>query len=202
MPHRLLVVALALFALVAPLATEAQTTIDLVVNDVDAFWAEQFANAGLTYSPPTLLSIDGPMTTSCGDIDPYYSPGAYCAADQTVYYSTAWAPNDPAAEILWWTVLSHEWGHHIQWQVDTGVTTTLEAEQQADCFAGAYMSHAQAIGLVSPEAVSMALSVTQAAGDVWFFLPDDAPEHGNKAERALAFMRGLNGGVADCGFAT
>jgi len=141
------------------------------------------------------------MTTSCGDIDPYFSPGAYCAADQTVYYSTAWAPNDPAGEILWWTVLSHEWGHHIQWQVDTGVTSSLEAEQQADCFAGAYMSHAQALGLVSPEAVSMALSLTQAAGDVWFFLPDDAPEHGNKAERALAFMRGLNGGVADCGFA-
>jgi len=200
MVHRLLVVTLALWALVAPLTVEAQTTIDLVVNDIDAFWAEQFANAGLTYTSPTLVSINGPMATNCGDIDPYYSPGAYCAADQTVYYSTAWAPNDPTAEILWWTVLSHEWGHHIQWQIDTGVTTTLEAEQQADCFAGAYMSHAEAIGLVSPEAVSMALSLTQAAGDVWFFLPDDAPEHGNKAERALAFMRGLNGGVADCGF--
>jgi predicted metalloprotease len=196
MPHRLLAVALALCALLAPLTAAAQTTIDLVVTDIDAFWAEQFANAGLAYTPPTLVSIDGAMTTSCGNIDPYFSPGAYCAADQTVYYSTAWAPNDAAGEILWWTVLSHEW------QLDTGVTTSLEAELQADCFAGAYMSHAQAIGLVSPEAVSMALSLTQAAGDVWFFLPDDAPEHGNKAERALAFMNGLNGSVADCGFAT
>jgi predicted metalloprotease len=176
MCHRLLVAALALCALVAPLTVSAQTTVDLVVNDIDAFWAQQFAN-------------------------PYFSPGAYCAADQTVYYSTAWAPNDPAAEILWWTVLSHEWGHHIQWQVDTGVSTTMEAELQADCFAGAYMSHAEAAGLVSPDSVSMALSLTQSAGDVWFFLPDDAPEHGNKAERALAFMQGLNGGVADCGFA-
>jgi predicted metalloprotease len=76
----------------------------------------------------------------------------------------------------------------------------LDAELQADCFAGAYMSHAQAVGLVSPDAVSTALSLVQSAGDVWFFLPDDAPEHGNKAERALAFMRGLNGSVADCGF--
>jgi predicted metalloprotease len=200
MPHRLLVLALALCALVAPLTAAAQTTIDLVVSDIDAFWAEQFANAGLTYTSPTLRSIDGPMTTSCGEIDASFSPGAYCAADQTVYYSTAWAPNDPAAEILWWTVLSHEWGHHIQWQVDTGVTTVLDAELQADCFAGAYMSHAEAVGLVSPEAVSMALSLTQSAGDVWFFLPDDAPEHGNKAERALSFMKGLNGGVTDCGF--
>jgi predicted metalloprotease len=200
MPHRLLVVALTLSALLAPLTVSAQSTIDLVVSDIDGFWAQQFANAGLAYTSPTLRSVDGLMTTSCGDIDPYFSPGAYCAADQTVYFSTAWAPNDAAGEILWWTVLSHEWGHHIQWQVDTGATTILEAELQADCFAGAYMSHAQSIGLVSPEAVSMALSLTQGAGDVWFFLPHDAPAHGNKAERALAFMSGMNGDVADCGF--
>jgi len=201
MPRCMLAAALALCALLAPLTVSAQSTIDVVVSDIDAFWAQQFADTGFVYTSPTLVSIDGPMTTSCGNIEPYYSPGAYCAADQTVYYSTAWAPNDPAAEILWWTVLSHEWGHHIQWQVDTGVTTTLQAELQADCFAGAYLSHAQSIGLVSPEAVSMALSLTQGAGDVWFFLPTDAPEHGNKAERALAFMSGMNGGVADCGFA-
>jgi uncharacterized protein len=200
MPHRMLVVALALCAFLAPLTVSAQSTIDLVVSDIDAFWAQQFANAGLPYTSPTLRSIDGPMDTSCGYIDPHFSPGAYCAADQTVYYSTAWAPNDAAGEILWWTVLSHEWGHHIQWQVDTGATTILEAELQADCFAGVYMSHAQSIGIVSPEAVSMALSLTQGAGDVWFFLPHDAPAHGNKAERALAFMSGMNGSVADCGF--
>jgi len=52
MPHRLLVVALALCALLAPLTVVAQTTIGLVVNDIDAFWAEQFANAGLTYTSP------------------------------------------------------------------------------------------------------------------------------------------------------
>jgi uncharacterized protein len=200
MYHRLLVIALSLLALVAPWTASAQSTIELVVSDLDAYWAQQFANIGTAYTSPTLRSIDGPMTTGCGDIDPSFSPGAYCAADQAVYYSTAWAPNDPTAEILWWTVLSHEWGHHIQWQTDTGVTSVLEAELQADCFAGAYLSHAQDAGLVSADAVSMALSLTQSAGDVWFFLPDDAPAHGNKAERALAFMTGMNGDLADCGF--
>ena len=200
MHHRLLVVALALAALVAPLSASAQSTVEWVVSDIDAYWAQQFANYGLAYTSPTLLSVDGPMETGCGEIQPYFSPGAYCAADQTVYYSTAWAPNDPSSEILWWTVLSHEWGHHIQWQTDTGVTTVLEAELQADCFAGAYMSHARDAGLVSPEAVSSALSLTQSAGDVWFFLPHDAPAHGNKSERAMAFMTGMNGDPASCGF--
>ncbi len=200
MHHRLLILVIAIAALAAPITASAQSTIELVVADIDSFWAQQFANYGLVYTSPGLRSIDGPMTTSCGGIDPYISPGAYCAADQTVFYSTAWAPNDVEGEILWWTVLSHEWGHHIQWQTDTGVTSILEAELQADCFAGAYMSHAAEIGLISPEAVSQALSLTQSAGDVWFFLPHDAPEHGNKAERALAFMSGMNGDLADCGF--
>lgn len=200
MRHRLLTLAIAFAALVAPLTVSAQSTIDVVVSDIDAFWALQFANVGLTYASPGLRSIDGPMSTSCGAIDPYMSPGAYCAADATVYFSTAWAPNDSAGEILWWTVLSHEWGHHIQWQADTGVATVLEAELQADCFAGAYMSHAADVGLVSPAAVTQALSLTQSAGDVWFFLPHDAPAHGTKSERALAFMSGMNGEVSDCGF--
>jgi predicted metalloprotease len=200
MRHRMIVAIAAAAMLLAPLTASAQSTVELVVSDIDSFWSQQFATMGVSYVSPNLSSIDGPMSTSCGPIDPYVSPGAYCAADQTVYFSTAWAPNDPSAEILWWTVLSHEWGHHIQWQTDTGVSTVFEAEQQADCFAGAYMRHAADIGMVSAEAVTQALQLTQSAGDVWFFLPDDAPEHGTKSERALAFMTGMNGSVADCGF--
>jgi uncharacterized protein len=201
MRQRVLILMLAFAALLAPLTASAQSTVETVVADIDAFWATQFANAGLAYTSPNLRAVDSEISTSCGVLDPFVSPGAYCAADQTVYYSLLWAPDEPGTELLWWTVLSHEWGHHIQWQVDTGVSTVLEAELQADCFAGAYMRHAEEIGLVSPAAVTLALSLTQSAGDVWFFLPADSPQHGNKAERAIAFMAGMNGGVADCGFA-
>lgn len=200
MVRRLTLLALALVAALAPLTAPAQSTVEMVVADIDAFWAQQFANYGLAYTSPGLRSVEGQMDTGCGPINPYFGPGAYCAADGTVYYSTAWAPDDAGSEILWWTVLSHEWGHHIQWLADTGVTTYYEAEQQADCFAGAYMRHAQRIGLVDPGAVSMGLGLTQSAGDVWYQVPEGAPAHGNKAERAMAFMAGMNGGVGDCGF--
>lgn len=200
MPQRALALILALAVLTVPFAVSAQSTVEQVVADIDAFWAEQFAIAGLEYMSPGLRSIDGSLETSCGSIDPYMSPGAYCTADETVYYSTAWAPDEEGSAILWWTVLSHEWGHHIQALSDTGVTSVFEAEQQADCFAGAYMRHAQDAGLVSPTAVSLALSLTQSAGDVFFLMPPGSPEHGNKAERALAFMTGMNGDVSDCGF--
>jgi hypothetical protein len=57
------------------------------------------------------------------------------------------------------------------------------------------MRHAADIGLVSSVAVTQALQITQAAGDVAFLLPHDAPSHGTRSERALAFMTGMNGGV-------
>ena len=200
MRHRVLVAVFMCVALLAPQMVAAQSTVESVVGDLDAFWAQQFANAGLAYTSPNLQPIDGPMNTDCGPISPEYGPGAFCAANETIYYSTAWAPDDPNAEIVWFTVLGHEWGHHIQQLVDTGVSTSFEAEQQADCFSGAYMRHAEEIGLISPSAVTEGLSITQGAGDVWYELPPDSPAHGNKAQRAMAFMTGMNGGVTACGF--
>lgn len=38
-------------------------------------------------------------------------------------------------------VLSHEWGHVIQTQTGTEFPATVLAEQQADCFAGAWVEH-------------------------------------------------------------
>ena len=52
---------------------------------------------------------------------------------------------------------------------------------------------------ISPVIASQALQLTQSAGDVWFELPFEEQVHGNKAERALAFMTGMNGGLAACG---
>jgi uncharacterized protein len=196
----LLVLAVVCGMLLAPLTASAQSTVDLVVGTLDAFWAQAFADAGLAYESPQIVAVDGPMSTPCGDIAPEFGPGAYCAADQTIYYSTAWAPDDPSAEILWWTVLGHEWGHHIQWLTDTGIGTVLDAELQGDCFAGAFLNYAKDAGLVSPLALSLATGLTQSAGDVWFEVPPGSPDHGNKAERAEAFMTGVNGGIAACGF--
>lgn len=199
--QRILVLVLALAAFFAPLGASAQSTVETVVADIDAYWATQFANAGLTYTSPRLVAVDSPLETGCGALDPRFSPGAYCAADQTVYYSLLWAPNDDAGQLVWWTVLAHEWGHHIQWQADTGISTVLESELQADCFAGAFLNYAGDAGIVSPMMLTLAMQLTQSAGDVFFLVPDGGAPHGNGAERALAFMSGMNGAAADCGFA-
>ena len=38
-------------------------------------------------------------------------------------------------------VLAHEWGHGIQDRAGNGDEQTVYLEQQADCFAGAFLSH-------------------------------------------------------------
>lgn len=200
MLKRILAIAFLVAVVAMPPAASAQSTVDTVVNNLDAFWAQQFANAGLTYTSPNIRAVDSLVTTPCGPIAPEYGPGAYCAGDQTIYYSTLWAPDDPNGSVVWWTVLGHEWGHHVQWLVDTGISSVLESEQQADCFSGAFASYAQDAGLVSSVDVTLGLSLTQSAGDVWYEVPEGSPEHGNKADRASSFMFGMNNSVTGCGF--
>ena len=198
MARRLVLALTIVLTLLTPSVANAQTAAEAIAADIDAWWSAEFAARGLVYSSPQLELVSEPGTEFCAGIDVFYAPAGYCATNQEITISTGFVSPDAVAALL--PLLSHEWGHHIQNLIDTGASTPLEQELQADCFAGAYLSHAQSIGIVSPEAVSMALSLTQGAGDVWFFLPHDAPAHGNKAERALAFMTGMNGDVADCGF--
>ena len=83
MRHPVLLIGLAVAMLVTPLAAAAQSTVEGVVGDIDAFWAQQFANAGLTYTSPHLVAVDTAMDTDCGPIDASMSPAADCAARHT-----------------------------------------------------------------------------------------------------------------------
>jgi hypothetical protein len=52
---------------------------------------------------------------------------------------------------------------------------------------------------ISPVVAAMALQLTQSAGDVWWEGTADEAFHGTKADRAIAFMAGQNGGLEACG---
>jgi predicted metalloprotease len=198
MPQRLLVALLLAVTMLAPSAVHAQSSADLIVGSLDAFWAEQFAERGLPYSSPNFKVVSEPGTEFCGPIDVYYSISGYCASNRTISLSDAFVSPDNVEVIL--PILSHEFGHHIQNLTDTGITNAFESEQQADCFSGAFIQYAAQSDLISPALSAIALQVTQAAGDVWWAVPPDEAVHGNDAERAEAFLTGLQGGLAACGF--
>lgn len=196
--HRLAFAVAIVLTLLAPSVARAQSTAELIAADIDAFWAAQFAERGLTYTSPRFQLVDAPGVQFCGGIDVFYAVAGYCSTNNTVTVSTGIANPDAVNVVL--TLLSHEWGHHIQNLTDTGITSALESELQADCFAGAFISYAKDADWISPVIGAMALQLTQSAGDVWWMVPYDEAIHGTQSDRAIAFMTGQSGGVEACGF--
>lgn len=191
-----LAIAVALTLLV-PSVAHAQSSAELIAADIDAWWAQQLAERGIPYNSPRLKLVDAPGTDTCGFIDTYFSVAGYCASSNTVSLSTGLVDPDAAGVVL--TLLSHEWGHHVQNLTDTGITSALESELQADCFAGAFIAHAAESDWISPVVGAMALQMTQMAGDVWWQVPFEESIHGSQADRAIAFMAGQTGGLEACG---
>jgi len=63
----------------------------------------------------------------------------------------------------------------------------------------AFIAFAVASDWISPAIAAMALQLTQSAGDVWWEGTSEEAVHGTKADRAIAFMAGQNGGLEACG---
>lgn len=196
MQRLVLAVAIAL-TLLAPSAARAQTTADLVAAEIDAWWAGVFAERGIPYSSPRFTIVSEPGTDYCGGFDVFYAIAGYCSTSGEITLSTGFVSPEAVDVVL--TVLSHEWGHHIQNLTDTGIASSLESELQADCFAGAFLEYAKDSDLVSPVIGAMALQLTQAAGDIWWQVPFDEAIHGTQSERATAFLAGQQGGLEACG---
>ena len=198
MARRFVLALAVVLALLAPSVARAQSTSDLIYAELDAWWAAAFAERGLSYSSPRLELVDAPGTDFCGFLDSFAVPAAYCPTSNEITISTGFVGPDSLIALL--TLISHEWGHHIQIQTDTGVVSAIEYELQADCFAGAFIAYATDSDLVNPVIGTLALQLTQAAGDVWWAVPYDEAIHGTQSERAIAFLAGQNGGLEACGF--
>lgn len=197
MIKRLAMVLAILAVVLAPSVARAQSSADLVVADLDTFWSQQLAERGIAYTSPRFEIVDGYGQDLCGFLDAYDSIGAYCFTSSTLTLSTAFVDPDDIASIL--PILSHEFGHHIQNLTDTGVTTSLEAELQADCFGGAFIRYAEEQGWISPAIAAMAMQLTQVSGDIWWLDPSEPGVHGNGGDRVLAYWSGYNGGLSACG---
>ncbi len=153
----------------ASLAAECKTGADAntkddcavvaVINSVQAYWAQQLARSGTTYTLSKTVFFTGSTPTGCGTGQTGMGP-FYCPQDKQVYIDlafwnelkTTFGAND--APFTQAYVLAHEYGHHVQDLLGTnsrvgsgtGATSgSVRLELQADCYAGVWANHASTV---------------------------------------------------------
>jgi predicted metalloprotease len=179
--------------------TRINTVQDLLrwaAKDVDAFWKSQVADTPVKWTKPKLVIINPGQQkqTSCGLIDKDGGPG-YCYGDQTVYMPLGWLKNNVypgsgfrAVDFALTVIVAHEFGHHLQhvnprWKY----TYIIQAELQADCFAGLWAYNTWHRTLIDDSDLNEASHALGEAAD---------PDHGTGVQRILWFSFGQLRGVA------
>lgn len=202
----------ALQAQTTPDASLSETISDIEYARVNLVWSEIFAAAGADYRAPDDIHVISsfPVTTGCGQMtEDDYAEVFYCRLDQEIYYL------DDFAELMerqfggyaWPHIMSHEWGHHIQFllgidfswdpELDEGLYD-IELELQADCLAGVYAQEAVARDWLSETDLNDAYQVSLFAGDTPGTSYDDPLAHGTGEQRQQAFTNGLEDGLFGC----
>lgn len=192
-----------------PQVTEAGSLGDTFEGDVELartlserFWAEQFQAAGRAYQPVTgFVPYSGESGPPCGGQPSLPNNAFYCSAGHFIAYDEDWLREmwDRMGDASVYIVIPHEFGHAVQAQLMSSFQLNIQAELQADCYAGATLGALVRGGqLVAEEGDEEELFANlEAAGDptdAWW----DPNAHGTGAQRQAAFVRGYNRGVGSC----
>ncbi|NLU83944.1 neutral zinc metallopeptidase [Rhodococcus sp. HNM0569] len=195
--------------------TDDGTVDRLAVNaiaDLDEYWAMHFPGLFDAHAAPTVaLASWDPLAPDggefCGDTTSRLVNAGYCVADGTIGWDrTVLMPEviDKFGVVAMVFVLAHEYGHAVQSAagvVDHGPSATLVREQQADCYAGAFMRHVAAgesphFQLDTSDGLNAVLASTVAIGDT--DPRDPGNVHGTAFERVTATQIGFTDGPAPC----
>ncbi|MBM2616247.1 zinc metallopeptidase [Actinoplanes sp. LDG1-06] len=187
-------------------------TVTRSLNDVERFWTSEFgriadgakfAKVQGGYYPYT--EADPPP--SCGGQPSEYQPNAfYCPADDFI----AWDAQqlipqlqEDYGPLLVGVVMAHEYGHAIQARVLTGELPTVVLEQQADCYAGAWLAEVLAGNSTAFKNVTNKQLDDAVAGVLTLRDQPGTPAlsegaHGNAFDRIRALQDGVEEGVETC----
>jgi predicted metalloprotease len=181
-------------------------------RNIDMFWAQMFANAGLEYHPPVDMVgvLLEPTRTGCGiENDIEGMAVYYCTIDETIYYDPEFRDYlvDHIGEYAWQHVIAHEWGHHVQKLLGLATSRdpellggqyTIEHELQADCLSGVFGQDASARRIIRSRDIDEALDVISMAGDSRGTSWDDETAHGSSSQREQSFWSGYDDGLIGC----
>ncbi|WP_127500994.1 neutral zinc metallopeptidase [Actinoplanes solisilvae] len=182
------------------------------LKDVERFWAAEFGavSGGEKFTPvrggyfPYSESDPPP---ACGGQQSSYEPNAfYCPPDDFI----AWDAQRLIPELqedfgplLVGVVMAHEYGHAIQGRIGPADQPTVVLEQQADCYAGAWLADVLAGKSTAFKDVTPAQLDDSVAGVLQLRDQPGTPAlaegaHGNAFDRIRALQDGVDEGVTTC----
>ncbi|GAB2571359.1 aminopeptidase [Paractinoplanes abujensis] len=193
--------------------TTSGDTVTAALSDVERFWTAEF---GSVSGGDKFTKVQGgyfPYSKadpppSCGGQQASYEPNAfYCPPDDFI----AWDAQQLIPELendygplLVGVVIAHEYGHAIQTRLgDTTGQPTVVLEQQADCYAGAWLSDVLAGKSTGFKDVTPAQLDDAVAGVLTLRDQPGTPAqaegaHGNAFDRIRALQDGVEEGVRTC----
>ncbi len=195
--------------------TEAQ------ILEVEAFWLEVADSIGLAYEPldPNRIIARSALENGVGDTTCSYGgeaeeldpndvidnafvtgcdEGITVVYDDVEYVPTLERKYRGAGPAM---LFAHEWGHVIQFQLELFDQEGLLAEQQADCWSGAYAAWAEdndVAPFTDPAALDLAIISTLETRDEIGVDPEVEDSHGNGFDRVRATQEGYERGVEFC----
>jgi predicted metalloprotease len=182
------------------------------ISDISAFWVKAMPqDFGRRFTPiRALTSFDsnGANARVCGENSIGVQNAFYCPGDDSVAWDrgTLLPVLDktfgPMAVV---TVFAHEMGHAVQFRLGsvTRATPTIVKEQQADCYAGAFIRYvangdARHFQLSTGDGLNQVLSTMMFIRDQVGTTAVDPQAHGSSFDRVTAFQFGFTDGPVRC----
>lgn len=183
------------------------------LSDIFTYWSQQLpADFGKQFQPVTKLisfDSDGTDLKVCGGQDTSGVENAFfCPVDDSVAWDRGTllpVLNQMFGPMSVVTVFAHEMGHAVQYQLGsvTAKTPTIVKEQQADCYAGAFMRWVAAgdaphLRLSTGNGLNQVLATMMFIRDQVGTTDTDEAAHGSAFDRVTAFQFGFTDGPVRC----
>ncbi len=135
---------------------------------------------------PRLKAINSGAKTACGLLP----ATAYCSKNHTIYLVTqdikmAYKYGDAALAFI----IAHEYGHAMQYYYRSMPVNLMNAELQADCLAGYYISSLPTMRFDEQD-LEKIYKISKFMGDYHF---ESSNHHGSPKKRAAAVLTGIGG---------
>jgi predicted metalloprotease len=187
-------------------------TVTKSLQDVERFWTAEFPQLA---GGKKFRKVQGgyhPYTETtpppdCGGQPGEYQPNAfYCPSGDFI----AWDAQNLIPQLragfgplLVGVVFAHEYGHAVQVQLARTDQPTVVLEQQADCFAGAWLGdalagHSKAFSKISATQLDNTVAGLLMLRDRPGIPAQDESAHGNAFDRVRALQDGVQQGAATC----